>query len=128
MAAEQKQKIALDYVDSEMTAEQTAAKYGLPSGRTILNWVEQYGLRDKMVSLQQETTNTNMPKRYSEEIKTEQEAQERILQLEKELGLAQMQIKALNTLIDIAEEQGYTIRKKCGAKQSRDCTRRKGCR
>lgn len=37
LAAEQKQKIALDYVDSEMTAEQTAAKYGLPSGRTILN-------------------------------------------------------------------------------------------
>jgi len=128
LAEEQKQKIAMDYVDSAMTLEETAKKYGLPSGRTIQNWVVRYGLRDKVLSLQQNPTNTNMPKRYTEEIKTEQDALERIRQLEMELGMAQLQIKALNTMIDIAEEQGYAIRKKSGAKQLNGCTKSKGCR
>jgi hypothetical protein len=40
-----------------------------------------------------------------------------IEQLEKQLKRSQDKILALNTLIDIAEEQGIRIRKKSGAKQ-----------
>lgn len=58
-----------------------------------------------------------MAKKHEEKPLTEQEAQERIRQLEAELNLSKMQILALNTMIDIAEEQGYPIRKKSGAKQ-----------
>ena len=40
-----------------------------------------------------------------------------IEQLEKQLKHSQDKVLALNTLIDIAEEQGIRIRKKSGAKQ-----------
>ncbi|MBQ5547335.1 MAG: hypothetical protein IKG77_04460 [Prevotella sp.] len=46
------------------------------------------------------------------------EAQRRqIEKLEKQLKYSQDKVLALNTLIDIAEEQGIRIRKKSGAKQ-----------
>ncbi len=109
--------IALDYVNSEMTLKETAEKYGLPSYKTIWRWVHNFGLKEKMLSLQDEKTTPIMAKKHEEESLTEQEARDRIRELEMELGMAQMQVRALNTLIDIAEEQGYTIRKKPGAKQ-----------
>jgi hypothetical protein len=40
-----------------------------------------------------------------------------IEKLEKQLKYSQDRVLALNTLIDIAEEQGIRIRKKSGAKQ-----------
>ena len=40
-----------------------------------------------------------------------------IEKLEKQLKYSQDKVLALNTLIDIAEEQGLRIRKKSGAKQ-----------
>ena len=40
-----------------------------------------------------------------------------IAKLEKELKYSQDKNLALNTLIDIAEEQGIRVRKKSGAKQ-----------
>ena len=52
-----------------------------------------------------------MKKRTPEELEAE------VKRLTKELEWAKLQNKALNTLIDIAEEQGIQIRKKSGAKQ-----------
>jgi hypothetical protein len=52
-----------------------------------------------------------MKKRTSEELEAE------VKRLTKELEWAKLQNKAVNTLIDIAEEQGIQIRKKSGAKQ-----------
>ena len=43
--------------------------------------------------------------------------EKRIIELEKKLERSEMKRKALDTLIDIAEEQGISIRKKSGAKQ-----------
>ena len=43
--------------------------------------------------------------------------QKQVSKLEKDLKRSQDKVIALNTLIDIAEEQGIRIRKKCGAKQ-----------
>ena len=51
--------------------------------------------------------------------KTKPVSQEESQALQKALEEAQMKIKALNTLIDVAEEQlKIDIRKKSGAKQS----------
>jgi hypothetical protein len=52
-----------------------------------------------------------MKKRTPEELEAE------VKRLTSELEWAQLQNKALNTLIDIAESQGIQIRKKSGAKQ-----------
>jgi hypothetical protein len=43
--------------------------------------------------------------------------QKQISKLEKDLKFSKDKLLALNTLIDIAEEQGIKIRKKSGAKQ-----------
>jgi predicted nucleic acid-binding Zn-ribbon protein len=43
--------------------------------------------------------------------------QKQIAKLEKDLKFSKDKVLALNTLIDIAEEQGIKIRKKSGAKQ-----------
>ena len=47
----------------------------------------------------------------------QEELEAEVKRLTKELEWAQLQNKALNTLINIAEEQGIQIRKKSGAKQ-----------
>ena len=49
--------------------------------------------------------------------RTQEELEAEVKRLTKELEWAQLQNKALNTLIDIAEDQGIQIRKKSGAKQ-----------
>jgi hypothetical protein len=46
-----------------------------------------------------------------------EELESQIADLKQRLHKAEMQNLALNTLIDVAEEQGLAIRKKCGAKQ-----------
>ena len=109
--------IALDYVNSEMTLKETAEKYGIARFQTVWKWVNDFGLKEKMLSLQDEKTTPIMAKKHEEKALTEQEAKDRIRELEMELGITKMQVRALNTLIDIAEEQGYSIRKKFGAKQ-----------
>ena len=114
---EQRLMIALDYVNSEMTLKETAEKYGIARFQTVWKWVNDFGLKEKMLSLQDEKTTPIMAKKHEEKALTEQEAKDRIRELEMELGITKMQVRALNTLIDIAEEQGYSIRKKFGAKQ-----------
>ena len=49
--------------------------------------------------------------------RTQEELEAEVKRLTKELEWAHLQNKALNTLINIAEEQGIQIRKKSGAKQ-----------
>lgn len=112
-----RREIAMDYLSSGETLQKTAEKYGLPNGNVIFNWVKKFGLRENILSLPDESILTTMAKKHEIEALTEEEARERIRQLEAELGIAKMQVLALNTMIDIAEEQGYSIRKKSGAKQ-----------
>lgn len=114
---EQKLLIALDYVNNDLTLQETADKYGLSNYQLVWSWVKKFGLKEKMLSLQDEKMLSIMEKEHTETPLTEQEAKDRIRELEMELGIAKMQVRALNTLIDIAEEQGYPIRKKSGAKQ-----------
>lgn len=117
MSKEQKLTIALDYANSGMTLKETASKYGISNFQTVWKWVHGFGLTEKMLSLPDEETGPIMAKKHTEIPLTEQEAKDRIRELEMELDLAKMQVRALNTLIDIAEEQGHPIRKKSGAKQ-----------
>ena len=114
---EQKLLIALDYVNNDLTLQETADKYGLNNYQLVWSWVKKFGLKEKMLSLQDEKMLSIMAKEHTKTPLTEQEAKDRIRELEMELGIAKMQVRALNTLIDIAEEQGYPIRKKSGAKQ-----------
>ena len=80
-------------------------------------------IHEKCASLPRETveTDTDMSNQKLHQV-VDQDAlietqRKQIEKLEKQLKYSQDKVLALNTLIDIAEEQGIRIRKKSGAKQ-----------
>lgn len=98
-------------IDSEkMSIHEAGARFslGIEHDRIIKNWQERYS--DELhVSLRAMTT--------KEKADNEQLAK-RVKELEKKLELAGMKIVALNTMIDIAEQDyKLEIRKKSGPKQ-----------
>jgi transposase-like protein len=94
--------------DNNMTRTEATVAFNL-SGHTLLHdWTKKY-------SDEHEVSLSSM----SPEEKSEKQALEkRIKDLEKKLDSSVMHVKALNTFIDIAEEQlKISIRKKSGTKQ-----------
>ena len=118
-----KREVAIEYIQGGGTMQEIALKYNLPNLQTVSNWVRCYltpdEIQNKRLSLPQETQkDTSM----SEKQDTSKDSmisalEQRIQDLEKLLKHSQLKCKALDTLIDIAEEQGIQIRKKSGAKQ-----------
>ena len=120
---EQRLAIIEEYENGALTGKEIAQKYGMKSPSIIFNWRERL-LKPRVCLRKSEKSSTfaagikpqvadevPMKKRSAEELEAENK------KLSKDLEWAELQIKALNTLIDIAESQGIQIRKKSGAKQ-----------
>ena len=118
-----KREVAIEYIQGGGTLQEIALKYNLPNLQTVSNWVRCYltpeEIQNKRLSLPQETQkDTSMPEKQDTPKDLMISAlEQRIQDLEKLLKHSQLKCKALDTLIDIAEEQGIRIRKKSGAKQ-----------
>ncbi len=122
-----KRSICIEYMQSGMSRKDISLKYNLPSVNTLSSWVNSclspLEIHEKCASLPRETPqmDVDMAKNIVEQSVDQEaliEAQRRqIEKLEKQLKYSQDKVMALNTLIDIAEEQGIRIRKKSGAKQ-----------
>ena len=118
-----KREVAIEYIQGGGTMQEIALKYNLPNLQTVSNWVRCYLTPDEIqntrLSLPQETQkDTSMPEKQDTSKDSMISAlEQRIQDLEKLLKHSQLKCKALDTLIDIAEEQGIQIRKKSGAKQ-----------
>ena len=118
-----KREVAIEYIQGGGTLQEIALKYNLPNLQTVSNWVRCYltpeEIQNKRLSLSQETQkDTSMPEKQDTPKDLMISAlEQRIQDLEKLLKHSQLKCKALDTLIDIAEEQGIQIRKKSGAKQ-----------
>ena len=118
-----KREVAIEYIQGGGTMQEIALKYNLPNLQTGANWVRCYltpeEIQNKRLSLPQETQkDTSMPEKQDTSKDLMISAlEQRIQDLEKLLKHSQLKCKALDTLIDIAEEQGIRIRKKSGAKQ-----------
>ena len=118
-----KREVAIEYIQGGGTMQEIALKYNLPNLQTVSNWVRCYltpdEIQNKRLSLPQETQkDTSMPEKQDTSKDSMISAlEQRIQDLEKLLKHSQFKCKALDTLIDIAEEQGIQIRKKSGAKQ-----------
>ena len=118
-----KREVAIEYIQGGGTMQEIALKYNLPNLQTVSNWVRCYltpeEIQNKRLSLPQETQkDTSMPEKQDTSKDLMISAlEQRIQDLEKLLKHSQLKCKALDTLIDIAEEQGIQIRKKSGAKQ-----------
>ena len=125
-----KRAVAVEYLQTGVPRTEIAMKYGLPSVQTVSNWVSCC-----LTPLEIQTKCVNLPRiNISEFEMTEQQStpdtvpvedqqavidqlQKQLQKLEKELRFEKDRNLALNTLIDICEEQGIRIRKKSGVKR-----------
>ena len=122
-----KRSICIEYMQSGMSRKEISMKCNLPSVNTLSSWINSclspLEIHEKCASLPRETveTDTDMSNQKVHQV-VDQDAlietqRKQIEKLEKQLKYSQDKVLALNTLIDIAEEQGIRIRKKSGAKQ-----------
>ena len=121
-----KRAICIEYMQSGMSRKEISVKYNLPNVNTLSSWINTcltpLEIHEKCVSLPpyNALTESEMDRH---EVSTADQSfliaslQKQIERLEKDLKKSQDKNLALNTLIDIAEEQGIRIRKKSGAKQ-----------
>lgn len=122
-----KRAIAIEYMQSGLKRADICIKYGIERESTLSSWIHSclspLEIREKCVSLPpvNQTSDGNMAEDVtltsSEQLSRIELLEKQILKLEKELKKSRDKNLALNTLIDIAEEQGIRIRKKSGAKR-----------
>ena len=122
-----KRSICIEYMQSGKSRKEIAMKYGLPSTNLLSAWIQSclspLEIHEKCASLPRETVqmDSDMTKEETHsvaELTALVEAQRKqIEKLEKQLKYSQDKNLALNTLIDVIEEQGIKVRKKAGVKQ-----------
>lgn len=125
-----KRSICIEYMQSGKSRKEIAMKYNLPNVGTLSGWIHSclspLEIHEKCASLPPVTVQTDsaMAKKTEEmpmdvaSMSALIEAQRKqIAKLEKELKYSQDKNLALNTLIDVIEEQGIKVRKKAGVKQ-----------
>ena len=106
----QKRTIVTAIEQGRLTIKEAKTAYNIKTEKIIRNWLLQY--KSEKVEICIENTSP-VAKDKSSSKDLEKEA------LQKALQEAELKIKALNTLIDVAEDQlKIDIRKKSGAKQS----------
>lgn len=95
----------------------TARKFQLRSPSLINAWIKRFSFEELELSSDCKYSQ-DMKQKEQEPIDAQAENKARIKELEKALAYSKLENLALNTLIDIVEEQeGFNIRKKPGAKQ-----------
>ena len=100
-----------EYETSDLTGAEIARKYGLNSGSTLSTWKNRlYNSKKSSIFA------ADCKRSRAMEDAERQQLLAQIAGLQRQLEKSEMEKLALNTLIDIAEEQGIQIRKKSGAK------------
>lgn len=106
----QKRTVVAAIEQGRMSIKEAQTAYGVKTEKIIRNWLTQYKKEKVELCI---ITEPAMAKKSKPISAAQAEA------LQKALQEAELKIKALNTLIDVAEEQlKIDIRKKSGAKQS----------
>ena len=124
-----KRSICIEYMQSGKSRKEIALKYNLPSVNTLASWINSclspLEIHEKCASLQPLIVQTESDMAKKEDAPMDVAAMSALIEaqrkqiekLEKDLKYNKDKVFALNTLIDIAEEQGIRIRKKSGAKR-----------
>ena len=125
-----RRSICIEYMQSGISRKEIALKYNLPSVNTLASWINSclspLEIHEKCASLPPVTVQMDSDMANKGEEKPMDvsamsaliEAQRKqIEKLEKQLKYSQDKNLALNTLIDVIEEQGIKVRKKAGVKQ-----------
>lgn len=106
----QKRTIVSAIEQKRMSVKEAQDAYKINSSSTIRSWLDQYKAENVEICIEKHES-MSKKKKSKEVLQT--------AALQKALEEAELKIKALNTLIDVAEEQlKIDIRKKSGARQS----------
>lgn len=104
-----KESVVKEVLDGIITKEEAKRRYGIRGSSAVLNWIRNF----------EYTQSINMEK-TKKTGKSLEELEAENARLKQELELEQLRTRALNVMIDIAENQfKIPIRKKPGAKQSK---------
>lgn len=104
-------------VSGRLSMREAQLTYGIKTDRTIQRWIEEFEQENADLV----ASNEALMKKDKTSKKDTADNKSDVKALQKALEDAQLKIAALNTLIDVAEEQlKINIRKKPGAKQSND--------
>ena len=125
-----RRSICIEYMQSGKSRKKIALKYNLPNVQTLSSWLSSclspLEIHEKCASLQPVTVqiDSDMAKEQHEEPMDVasmsaliEKLKKQNAKLEKDLKYSQDKVLALNTLIDVIEEQGIKVRKKAGVKQ-----------
>ena len=105
-----KRKVCEELLTGRITVNELRIKYQIPGNGTVYRWLKRY--QEEQAELVSLSTMTNSPELNDNGEKSNEE-------LRRELELSKAKVAALETMIDIAEEQfKIEIRKKSGTKPS----------
>ena len=115
LSDDKKLQVVQEYLNTDITQKELLIKYNLGGKQNINNWIRKFGLSSSTkVQIYKKRTMTDKTDKYIYDRSSELI----IKKLEKELEHERLKNVALNTVIDIAEEDlKINIRKKSGAKQ-----------
>lgn len=115
LSDDKKLQVVQEYLNTDITQKELLIKYNLGGKQNINNWIRKFGLSSSTkVQIYKKRTMTDKIDKYIYDRSSELI----IKKLEKELEHERLKNLALNTVIDIAEEDlKINIRKKSGAKQ-----------
>jgi transposase len=114
---EQKRSVVRAVQTGRLSIREAMRTYGIKTEKTIKAWTEQFNQENDDLAL----VNDSEMKKKKPSKGNSTDSNQDIKALQQALADAQLKIAALNTLIDVAEEQlKINIRKKPGAKQSND--------
>ena len=114
---ELKRKIAKEYLAGQASYAVLAEEHGLANKGVVQEFVKWYR---RKCELSNEIECTMPEKKQSKPASGEKALQQQVKELNRQLALSELKVEALETMIDLAEEQlKVDIRKKSGAKQSK---------
>lgn len=115
---EEKKAILYDYLQSGLSQRAIAFKYRLGDRSMLSNWLRRYESRKDLLPLSSKDL-ISMARKDSQKDSVLELAKmkKEVERLRSELYNKDMEVRALNALIDVAEEHGVAVRKNSGAKQ-----------
>ena len=117
----EKLSILRDYYSSDESKNFITRKYSLCGSALLNRWIKSYPIEEYSLYLEDLDSDLIMAKKSSDNLSStdsKESLEKRIKDLEKALAYSQLETRALNVLIDVAEKEvGIRIRKKSGAKQ-----------
>lgn len=106
---------ALDFLKGEQTPAQLVEKHHISSEQTLFSWVGRYLSENRLLSLQDQTSEDMANRSKDDQIR---ELKAALNKAQKEAELEKLRAKAYDKMIDLAEERfNIPIRKKSGTKQ-----------